>query len=165
MFRLSHIWVCHNICKLLKNYHYEGGHSETITDFLLASSKKNLFCFSYCTFMALKHCTFFSSITSELEYLLNIFSKVTKQNRRWSFSITSHNIFWLEIEGRTKIFTLCISIDIRVFLQVTRRKPKTFAKKVQRIGPAKEEKLWHHQKIAYVSTNYIVLLNVIVSIV
>ena len=53
---------------------------------------------------------------------------------------------------------LCISIDVKVFLQVTRRKPKTFAKIVQKIGPAKVGKLKHHQKIAYVSINYIVLL-------
>ena len=49
--------------------------------------------------------------------------------------VTLHNISWVEIEGRVNIFMLYISIDVRVFLQVTRRKPKTFAKIIQKIGP------------------------------
>ena len=55
--------------------------------------------------------------------------------------VTLHSISWVEIEGRVNIFMLYISIDVRVFLQVTRRKPKTFAKIIQKIGPAKEGKL------------------------
>ena len=74
-----------------------------------------------------------------------------------SVSITSHIIFWVKTQGRVKIFMLCISIDMRVFLQVIRRKLQIF-KKSAKIEPANEEKLWHHQNIAYVSNNYIVLL-------
>ena len=85
MFRISHIWVCYDICKLLENYHYEGGHSETITSFLLASSKnKFVKCFSYWAFMTLKHFTFvyfwfsLTYITSKFEYLLKYFLKSNK---------------------------------------------------------------------------------------
>ena len=89
MFRLSHILVCYSNCKLWKNYHYEGGHSETIAGFLVASpkqkknkqTKKNVKCFSYSAFMALKHSTFASflaSTTSEFEYLLKRVLKITK---------------------------------------------------------------------------------------
>ena len=57
---ITYLSMLQHFCKLLKNYHYEGGHSETITDFLLASTKKFLLCFTYCAFMALKHSTVFS---------------------------------------------------------------------------------------------------------
>ena len=72
MLRLSHIWVSCDICKLLKSYDYEEGFSETITSFLLASSKSkkkiNVLVISYCVLMALKHFTFgfiFTSIRSK----------------------------------------------------------------------------------------------------
>ena len=80
-------------------------------------TKKNVKCFSYSAFMALKHSTFASflaSTTSEFEYLLKRVLKITKQDQRRSVNITSHNKFWVKIQGRVK----------RV-----RRKPENFWKK------------------------------------
>ena len=75
---------------------------------------------------------FFISITSECEYLLKQFPKVTKYDLRRSVRIPLHNLFWVQIQNSLKIFSLYISTDIKVFLQVTRNKPEKFGKKVQK---------------------------------
>ena len=83
IFKLSHIWVCYNICKLLKNYHHERRCSEIIASFLLASSQnKFVKCFSYRAFTALMHSTLvsFNIYNKQSSIFFQSFSQI-QQNR------------------------------------------------------------------------------------
>ena len=83
IFKLSHIWVCYNICKLLKNYHHERRYSEIIASFLLASSQnKFVKWFSYRAFTALMHSTLvsFNIYNKQSSIFFQSFSQI-QQNR------------------------------------------------------------------------------------
>ena len=81
--------------------------------------------------MVLKHSifVFYTFITNEFEHLLKHFLKSNKIGPTKECQHNLHKTFWVKIQGRITIFILYISIDIRVFLQVIRRKPENFEKK------------------------------------
>ena len=135
MFRLSHIRVSYDICKLLKSYHYEEGFFETITSFLLASSKNkkkklNVLVISYCVFAASKHFIFGFIFTSIRSKVWNLLKHFLKSNKKGPSKECQHNFAYNILgKNRVQIFTMCMLVDKRIFLQAIRRKPENFGKK------------------------------------